>query len=57
MFLTVYVDDILLTDRNTAGIREMKKYLRIHFVTKDVEKSRYFLNIEFTYANERMALS
>ena len=57
MFLAVYVDDILLTGSDVAGIRETKEYLKTHFVTKDMGKLQYFLNIEFVYARERMALS
>ena len=55
--LTVYVDDILLTCSDAASTREIKEYLRTHFVTKGMGKPRYFLGIEFAYAKEKMALS
>jgi len=34
--LVVYIDDILLTDSNPGGLLETKKYLKRHFVTKDI---------------------
>ena len=54
VILTVYVDDILVTDNDVKGIVE---HLHTYFVTKDMGKPRYFLGIEFAYANGRMALS
>ena len=56
VLLTVYVDDILLTCSDAASTREIKEYLRTHFVTKDRENLRYFLSIEFAYTRERIAL-
>ena len=35
--LAVYVDDILLTGSNSAGLLETKQYLKCHFVTKDMD--------------------
>ena len=55
--MIVYVDDILVTDNDTVGIKQIKKYLRTHFVTKDMGKPRYFLDIEFAYTNGKIALS
>ena len=54
--LTVYVD-ILMTSSNTTGIIDTKKYLRKYFVTKDIDKPRHFLGIEFAYGKEKMVLS
>ena len=34
--LTVYVDDIVLTGSDSAGLLETKQYLKRHFVTKDM---------------------
>jgi len=34
--LAIYVDDILLTGSDSAGIVETKMYLKRHFVTKDI---------------------
>ena len=57
MMLTVYVDDILLTDSDIASIQETKDYLQAHFVTKDMDRPKYFLDIEFAYTKDRMTLS
>ena len=55
--MAVYVDDILLTGSDTTRITKIKEYLSMYFVTKDMEKSKYFLEIEFTYNKDKMALS
>ena len=47
--LTVYVDDILLTCSDSAGLLETKEYLKRHFVTKDMGRPKYFLGIEVAY--------
>ena len=57
VILTVYVDDILLTGSNITGIQETKDYLQAHFVTKDMSRPKYFLDIEFAYTRVRMTLS
>jgi len=44
----VYVNDILLTGSDSAGLVETKEYLRCYFVTKDMGKPKYFLGIEVT---------
>ena len=56
MLIAVYVDDILVTGSDKESNEEIKEHLRTHFVTKDMEKPRYFLGIEFAYAIEKMAL-
>ena len=57
VLLAVYVDDILVTGSDTKGITDIKAHLQTHFVTKDMDKPRYFLDIEFAYTNGKMALS
>ena len=57
MLLAVYVDDILVTDSDAKDVEEIKEHLRTHFVTKDMGKPRYFLDIEFVYVNGKMTLS
>ena len=57
MILVVYVDDILLTGSDIAGIQKTKDYLQTHFVTKDMGRPKYFLGIEFTYTRDKMVLS
>ena len=48
----MYVDDILLTGSDSAGIVKTKEYLRRHFVTKDIDKPKYFLGIEVAYQKQ-----
>ena len=55
--LAVYVDDILLTGSDTTRIMKTEEYRRKHFVTKDIGKSRYFLDIEFAYGKDKIVLS
>ena len=57
MILTVYVDDILLTDSNITDIQRTKDHLQKHFVTKDISRPNYFLDIEFSYTRDRITLS
>ena len=57
VILTVYVDDILLTDSDVTCIQRTKDYLQKHFVTKDMGRPKYFLGIEFAYTKDRMTLS
>ena len=54
--LAVYVDDILLTGSDAAAISNTE-YLRTHFVTKNMDRPKYFLGIEFAYSRERMSMS
>jgi len=47
----VYVDDILLTDSDSAELLETKEYLKHHFVTKVMGRPKYFLGIELHIKN------
>ena len=47
--LTIYVDDILLTGSDLAGIVETKMYFKRHFVTKNMRRPKYFLGIEVAH--------
>jgi len=49
VILAVYVNDILLTESDSDGLAEIKEYLRHHFVTKDMGKLKYFLEIEVAH--------
>ena len=49
VILAVYVNDILLIGSDSAGLVETKKYLRRHFVSKDMSKPKYFLGIEVAH--------
>ena len=55
--LEIYVDDILLTGKDEAGIYATKAYLQMHFAIRDLKALRYFLGIEFFYQSGKLALS
>jgi len=55
--LTVYVDDIFLTESDSTGIVETKLYLKRHFVTKNMWCPKYFLRIEVAYQKHSVLLS
>jgi len=55
--LAIYVDDILLTDIDSAGIVETTIYLKRHFVTKDMGRPKYFLGIEVAHLKHSILLS
>ena len=44
-FIGVYVDDIVLTGKNEAGIQEVKKMLASRFDIKDLGRLTYFLGM------------
>jgi len=49
VILTMYDDDILLTENDSVALAETKEYLKRHFMMKDMEKLKYFLRIEVAY--------
>ena len=55
--LAVFVYDILLTGSDSVPLAETKEYLKCHFVTKDIGKSKYFLGIEVTYHKHELLRS
>jgi len=57
VILAVYVDDILLTGSDSVALAEIKEYLKRHFVTKDMEKPRYFFGIEVAYQKHGLLMS
>ena len=46
MFLTLYVDDILLVGNNLEMIEATKKWLSSVFEMKDMGETRYILGVE-----------
>jgi len=46
--LVIYIDNILLTNNDTADI-EKAKLLNAHFMTKDMGRPRYSLGIEISH--------
>ena len=57
VILAIYVDDILITGSDRIDVDKSRKFLKKHFVTKDLGKPRYFLKIEITHAKDGVILS
>ena len=46
ILLVVYVDDIVITGNDHAGISDLKAFMHSKFHTKDLGELKYFLGIE-----------
>jgi len=57
VILTVYIDNILLTVSDSVALAETNEYPKCHFVTKNMEKPKYFLEIEVAYQEHGLLLS
>ncbi|XP_018398526.1 PREDICTED: uncharacterized mitochondrial protein AtMg00810-like [Cyphomyrmex costatus] len=57
ILLLIYVDDILITSRDTHAIQELKKKLSDAFMIKDLGDVKYCLGIEVTRDREGIHLS
>ena len=57
IYLTLYVDDIVITSNDQDGIRKLKHHLFSHFQTKDLEKLKYFLRIEVAQSDYDLIIS
>nr|CAD1837532.1 unnamed protein product [Ananas comosus var. bracteatus] len=57
ILLVVYVDDIVITGNDTAGISSLKLFLQTQFQTKDLGVLKYFLGIEVTRCKRGIFLS
>ncbi|KAK8923598.1 hypothetical protein KSP39_PZI019101 [Platanthera zijinensis] len=57
VILLVYVDDILITGNDTAGIQQIKEQLNSAFQTKDLGNLRYFLGLEVARLSDDLVLS
>jgi hypothetical protein len=55
--LIVYVDDIVITGDDDAGIRDLKLHLTREFEVKDLGQLRYFLGIEVSRSSKGIYLS
>ena len=57
ILLIVYVDDIIITGSDSAGISSLKTFLHTQFHTKDLGLLKYFLGIELTRSKKGIFLS
>uniref|UniRef100_A0A2N9GPK7 Reverse transcriptase Ty1/copia-type domain-containing protein n=1 Tax=Fagus sylvatica TaxID=28930 RepID=A0A2N9GPK7_FAGSY len=55
--ILLYVDDIIITGDDTAGIRDLQKFLSQHFEMKDFGTLSYFLGLEVTSSSDGYYLS
>ncbi|RVW62844.1 Retrovirus-related Pol polyprotein from transposon TNT 1-94 [Vitis vinifera] len=57
ILLVVYVDDIVITGNDHAGISNLKTFMHSKFHTKDLGELKYFLGIEVSRSKKGMFLS
>ncbi|KAJ9673153.1 hypothetical protein PVL29_026432 [Vitis rotundifolia] len=57
ILLVVYVDDIVITRNDHAGISDLKAFMHSKFHTKDLGELKYFLGIEVSRSKKGMFLS
>ena len=55
--LLVYVDDIIITGSDKAGIKATKEFLKSVFEIKDLGEMKYFLGIELCRSKEGLFIS
>uniref|UniRef100_A0A2N9FRX8 Reverse transcriptase Ty1/copia-type domain-containing protein n=1 Tax=Fagus sylvatica TaxID=28930 RepID=A0A2N9FRX8_FAGSY len=55
--ILLYVDDMIITSDDTAGIRDLQKFLSQHFEMKDLGTLSYFLGLEVTSSSDGYYLS
>uniref|UniRef100_A0A2N9H689 Reverse transcriptase Ty1/copia-type domain-containing protein n=1 Tax=Fagus sylvatica TaxID=28930 RepID=A0A2N9H689_FAGSY len=55
--ILLYVDDMIITGDDTAGIRDLQKFLSQHFEMKDLGTLSYFLGLEVTSSSDGYYLS
>ena len=53
----MYVDDIIITGDDMAGISSLKFFLHGQFHTKDLDMLKYFLGVEVMRSKRRVFLS
>uniref|UniRef100_A0A2N9G9D7 Integrase catalytic domain-containing protein n=1 Tax=Fagus sylvatica TaxID=28930 RepID=A0A2N9G9D7_FAGSY len=55
--ILIYVDDMIITGDDTAGIHDLQKFLSQHFEMKDLGTLSYFLGFEVTSSSDGYYLS
>ena len=56
-FIFLYVDDMIITNDDIAGIRDLQKFLSQHFKMKDLGTLSYFLGLGVTSSSDGYYLS
>nr|GEV62100.1 retrovirus-related Pol polyprotein from transposon TNT 1-94 [Tanacetum cinerariifolium] len=57
ILLVVYVNDIVITSSDKAGIKKLKSFIGTCFQTKDLELLKYFLGVEVSRSSKGICLS
>lgn len=57
VIILIYVDDLLITRKNTNLINAAKQYLHSKFKVKDLGEPKYFLGIEVMKSKHRVLLN
>ena len=57
ILLVVYIDDIIITGNDMAGISSLKSFLHSQFHTKDLGMLKYFLGVEVMRSKRGIFLS
>jgi hypothetical protein len=57
IYLLLYVNDIIITGNDEAGIQQLKQHLSLHFQTKDLGPLKYFLGIEVAQSKTGVAIT
>ena len=55
--LIVYVDDIVVTGNDEAGMHKVRECLISEFEIKDLGRLKYFFGIEVTHSKEGIFIS
>lgn len=55
-YCLAYVDDLIITSRNTTLISKLIAHLQSHFLVKDLGPLNYFLGIEVSYSKGGLLL-
>src|SRR5262249_13853466 len=57
ILLVVYIDDIVITGSDYAGISSLKSFLHTKFHTKDLGQLKYFLGVKVSRSKKGIVLS
>ena len=57
IILAIYLDDILLSERDISSITRVKAYLHRYLTIRDLGTPKYFLGIDFAYQTRKLVLN